>query len=293
MDGEPPAGRRRLTVPGTAPLEGITRLCFGASYAVALCLELLHLAWPRRIHRLLGQLFGAAGLLAHTLFLAVQRPTLQSQYGSLLLLAWVLAVFYVYGSLHHRRIAWGVFVLPLVLGLIVLAGRFAPRPGSPPPPLDDTLAGLAGERFWGNVHGGLLLLAAVGVCVGFLASVMYLIQARRLRAKVAPSQGLKLLSLERLEEMNRRAVNLAFPLLTVGLLLGVILMAQYAGAPGAWTAGKVLGTAGLWLLFVVLLYLRYGLHLRGRHLALGTIAAFAVLLVTLVASHPTLGGGLP
>ena len=268
-----------------APLEGISRLCFGASYAVALALELAYLLWPQRLVRLLSTLFGAAGLLAHTVFLAVQRPTLSSQYGSLLLLAWVLAVFYLYGSLHHRRFAWAVFVLPLVLALVALAGRFAPAPDSQRPPWSDTLAALTGERFWGAVHGGLILLAAVGVCVGFLASVMYLIQARRLRAKVAPSQGIKLLSLERLEAMNRRAVNLAFPLLTVGLLVGVALMAQYGGVAREWTAGKVVGTVGLWLAFVVLLYLRYGLHLRGRHLALGTIAAFVVMLATLAASH--------
>jgi ABC-type transport system involved in cytochrome c biogenesis permease subunit len=264
-------------------LDGISRLCFGASYGVALILELAYLLWPRRILRLIGTFFGAAGLLAHTVFLAVQRPPLSAQYGSLLLLAWVLAVFYFYGSLHHRRFAWAVFVLPLVLALIVLAGRFAPGG-------DSSLAALTGDRFWGIVHGGLILLAAVGVCVGFLASVMYLIQARRLRAKVAPYQGLKLLSLERLEEMNRRAVNAAFPLLTVGLLVGIALMAQYDSPAHAWTAGKVIGTVGLWLAFVVLLYLRYGLHLRGRHLAVGTIAAFAVLLVTLVASHPILEG---
>ena len=62
----------------------------------------------------------------------------------------------------------------------------------------------------GLVHGILLFLAAVGMSVGFLASVMYLVQARRLRAKANPVSGLKLLSLERLETMNRRAVNLAF-----------------------------------------------------------------------------------
>jgi ABC-type uncharacterized transport system permease subunit len=271
-------------------LEGITRLCFGASYAVALGLELARLAWPRPFYRGLALAFGAAGLFAHTAFLVVQRPTLQSQYGSLLFLAWVLAVFYLYGTVHHRRVAWAVFVLPLVLGLVVLAGRFAPEPGSSPPPWSERLAALTGDRFWGGVHGVLILLAAVGVCVGFLASVMYLFQARRLRAKVAPSAGVKLLSLERLEEMNRRAVNIAFPLLTVGLLVGVALTAQRGDATQAWTAGKVVGTAGLWLVFVVLLVLRYGLHTRGRHLAVGTIAAFAVMLATLAASHPFLGG---
>jgi ABC-type transport system involved in cytochrome c biogenesis permease subunit len=240
--------------------------------------------------RALALLFGFAGLFALTAFLAFQRPTIQSQYGSLLLLAWVLSIFYLYGTVHHGRFAWAVFALPLVLGLVVLAGYFAPDPGVKPPPWSDRLAVLTGEQFWGTLHGVLLLLAAVGVCVGFLASVMYLVQARRLRAKVAPFGGLRLLSLERLEEMNRRAVNFAFPLLTVGLLVGVILMVHRPESAEAWTAGKVVGTAGLWLLFVVLLMLRYGLHTRGRNLAVGTIAAFAVMIATLAASHPLPGG---
>jgi ABC-type transport system involved in cytochrome c biogenesis permease subunit len=271
-------------------LEGITRLCFGASYAVALGLELARLARPRHALRAIALVFGFAGLFAHTAFLAIQRPTIQSQYGSLLILAWVLAIFYLYGTVHHRRFAWAVFVLPLVIGLVVLAGSFAPQPGTRPPPWTDRLAVLTGDQFWGALHGTLILLAAVGVCVGFLASVMYLVQARRLRDKVAPFGGVRLLSLERLEEMNRRAVNVAFPLLTVGLLVGVILMWHRPESAEAWTAGKVVGTAGLWVLFVVLMMLRYGLHTRGRNLAVGTIAAFMVMLATLAAAHPFPGG---
>jgi ABC-type transport system involved in cytochrome c biogenesis permease subunit len=272
-------------------LEGISRFCFGASYALALALELVQLIWPRPVQRLVGILFGAAGLLAHTLYLLVQRPPLASQYGSLLLLAWVLAVFYLYGTLHHARRAWGVFVLPLVLGLIGLSYFFAPHGPSEAPPA--FLHQFAGERFWGAVHGTLILLASVGVCVGFLASVMYLVQARRLRSKQALGQGIKLLSLERLEEMNRRAVNVAFPLLTVGLLVGVALTSQHEGSPFDWAAVKVVGTAGLWLTFAVLLYLRYSRHLRGRPLALGTIAAFLILLAALSATHPVVQGAAP
>lgn len=270
-------------------MEGISRFCFAASYAVALILELLQLVWPRNVQRLVASGFGAAGLIAHTLFLAYHRPTLAAPYGSLLLLAWVLAIFYLYGTVHHRRIAWAVFVLPLVLGLVILAGRFAPSPGSPTVPTGE-LADLAGARFWGNIHGGLLLLASVGVSVAFVASVMYLVQAQRLKAKRAPSQGVRLLSLERLEGMNRRAINLAFPLLTVGLLVGAVLIAQRNETIKVWTAGKIVGTALLWLLFALLLYLRYGLHLRGRHLAFGSIAAFVLMLATLVATHPVVEG---
>src|SRR5436309_1100608 len=107
-------------------LERITVLCFGASYAVALALEGLQQLRPRRVQRALSLAFGGAGLLAQTLFVAVQPLELGSPYGSLLFLSWILAVFYLYGSIHHRRLAWGLFVLPLVLGLIVLAELFPP-----------------------------------------------------------------------------------------------------------------------------------------------------------------------
>ena len=142
----------------------ITIVCFGASYAVALALEVLQLFWPRPVQRYLTLGFASAGLLAHTLYLLAQPLALASQFGPLLFLAWILAVFYLYGSIHHRQLAWGVFVLPLVLGLIALAGL---------PSIGDEgrrgrTGGLAGgERFWIVVHGSLLLLAAVGICVGF------------------------------------------------------------------------------------------------------------------------------
>jgi ABC-type transport system involved in cytochrome c biogenesis permease subunit len=272
-------------------LDKITRFCFGASYAVALLLELLQLLWPRPVQRLLATVCAAAGLFAHTVFLAVQRPPLSSQFGSLLLLAWILAIFYLYGSLHHRQVAWGVFVLPLVLGLVILTS-FVPPDDEGGGTIIPAFAELRGESFWRFVHGVLLLLAAVGVCIGFLASVMYLVQARRLRAKVLPGEGLRMLSLERLEEMNRRAINLAFPLLTAGVLIGAVLMMYGAHQLQGWNDPKVIGGCALWIMFVVLMYLRYGVHLRGRRLAQLTIMAFVLMLCTLAASHvPVQGGG--
>ena len=40
--------------------------------------------------------------------------------GSFLLLALILAVFYVGEAIHHQRIAWALFILPVVLVLITL-----------------------------------------------------------------------------------------------------------------------------------------------------------------------------
>src|SRR5262249_25738239 len=151
-----------------------------------------------------------------------------------------LAIFYVYGSVHHRRVAWGVFVLPVVFGLVALT-NVVPVEETPNSTILPAIGSLRGEAFWRFLHGSLLLLAAIGVCIGFVASVMYLVQARRLRAKVMPGPGMRLLSLERLEEMNRRAINLAFPLLTAGVLVGAALMLYRSEQIQGWTDPKVLG----------------------------------------------------
>jgi ABC-type transport system involved in cytochrome c biogenesis permease subunit len=263
-------------------MDRIQTYCFLLSYTVAFGLELWHLVRPRRVLRLLAQCFGAAGLVAHTLYLADKRPPLVSQFGLLLLLAWVLAIFYLYGSLHHRRVAWGVFVLPLVLGLAGLGVVMGRPPAAGPSARDET--------YWGLLHGALIALAAIGISVGFLASLMYLYQAHRLRAKLPPRKGIRLLSLERLEAMNRRAITLAFPLLTAGVLLGAGLMLQYP--LHGWTDQRILSAIALWLTFALVLLLRYGYHLRARQVALLTILTFVLLVGCLTFSHPVGQGGL-
>jgi ABC-type uncharacterized transport system permease subunit len=272
-------------------IEGITIFCIVASYAVALAADIVHLAWPRSVPRLIGTTFGAAGLLAHTgvlvhsLLLAEPAISLASPVGSLLFLSWILAVFYLYGSIHHRRLTWGVFILPVVLGLVILAGMLGGPLGRGTRPTVEAIA-RGWSVDWGVVHGVLVLLAGVGVSVGFVASVMYLVKARRLQTKIAPEHGMKLLSLERLEEMNRRAILWAFPLLTAGLLVGIALLLQQGDGLEAWGHLKILSTVALWVVFVILLYLRYAVHLRGRRVALWTIASFVLLLFILVSAHP-------
>jgi ABC-type transport system involved in cytochrome c biogenesis permease subunit len=272
------------------PLERITLLCFAASYAVALLLEIAHLLWPSPVIRVLRSGFAAAGLLAQTLYLLVHWPPLETPFGSLLFLAWVLAVFAFSGSLHYRQFAWGVFVLPLVCGLVGMAALL-------PNPSSDASVGISrppvGLGPWGQVHGVLLLLAAVGVCIAFLASVVYLFHAYLLGAKVLPRQGRKLFSLERLEAMNRSALNLAFPLLTLGACLGIGLLVEGYDSLASWADPKLVSTVLLWLVLALLLYLRYGAHLGGRRLALLTVLAFALLLVTLASSHDLAPGGGP
>ena len=261
----------------------ISTNCIGLSYLLALVLEVVRLRWPRNSLKVLAWLAGAAGLFAHSVYLAGHRPNPATAFGASLSVSWVLAVFYVIGSLQHTRQLWAVFVLPIVLALLALA-FFAVSPTDPPAMEMPTWATV--DHLWGMIHGVFVLLAAVGISIGCMASVMYLVQTRRLRLKKPMLGGLKMLSLERLEQMNRRAVNIAFPMLTIGLLLGALLLRQAHDFAEHWFSFKVLGTVGLWATFVVLLYARYAKHVAGRVLALLTILAFVLMLAVLFASHP-------
>jgi ABC-type transport system involved in cytochrome c biogenesis permease subunit len=273
------------------PIERITVFCFAASYAVAFGFELLFQFRHVPVLRVLSLCFGVAGLVAHTLFVLVQPLLLSSPFGSFIFLGWILSVFYLYGALHHHRVAWALFVLPLVLGLTLLANLTPAEDGTRD---GDVIWRLfSSDKVWGQLHGVLVLLAAVGVCVAFVASVMYLVQAQRLKDKVLPGQGVKLLSLERLETMNRRALTLAFPLLTVGLIVGLALGLSREGELYLENL-KLVSVSGLWLVFAILLYLRYAVHARGRRVAIWTIVAFGLMVVSLASPvHPFVAGGAP
>jgi ABC-type transport system involved in cytochrome c biogenesis permease subunit len=258
-------------------MDRVTVFCIIASYTLALFWELLHLWLGWAWLRVLALLSAVAGLVAHTAFLYSKQPPLIWQFSWMLFVSWVLAVFYLTGAVHYRRSSWGVFVLPVVIGFSGLAVLF----GQP------TERGLwttqPTHTLWGPVHGILLLLASVGVSVGFLASTMYLLQAYRLRTKTTPGTGLQLLSLERLETMNRRAIWMAFPLLTAGMLAGVVLLA--GSEMVGWRDPRVISTLVLWVVFAVVLFLRVASFLKARQVAMMTIVAFFLMLWCLVLSH--------
>jgi ABC-type uncharacterized transport system permease subunit len=196
-------------------------------------------------------------------------------------LSWIVALFGLYLMLQWpRQIAVGLFVLPLVLGLVAAGGWLAPRDS-------DWLPG-GMTAFWGTIHGIFLLAGAVSACVAFAAGLMYLAQMRRLKSKRPSRLGFSLPSLEQSERVNRGAITVAFPLLTFGLLIGVILSldariaAAGTGLTIGWTDPKVISALGMWLVFAILLHARFRPAMRGRSVMVLTIVAFAFLVFTWV-----------
>ena len=94
--------------------------------------------------------------------------------------------------------------------------------------------------------------------------------------------------------MNRRAILGSFPLLTAGLLVGVVLQLSNGTFLQDWASIRILSVVGLWIVFLILLFLRYRVHVRGRQLALWTMFAFAILVLALISPpHSFVSGGGP
>ena len=172
---------RREFVTDYFMLSHVQIFCFLASYTVALALEVSRL-WFRSSIRGVAMLgFVVAGWIAHTAFLynsameAAQSP-LSSNRDWLLLAAWVLVMVYFYLACYHPTTHFGIFFLPLVLGLIA-AAHFADAEHFAREP----------SKIWGIIHGTSILLATVTVLIGFAAGLMYLEQADRLKRKRPPT----------------------------------------------------------------------------------------------------------
>ncbi len=265
-------------------VEGVKLFCFGASYAAALAAEASACCVESRWRRPLSRGCAAAGGAAHTHYLAYRSLgrdviPLSTGFDSLLVVAWVLAVAYLFLQWHYPTVGLGVFVLPVVLGLIGFAWFLG----------EDNRRTLEGwTQVWGPAHGAVLAAGALAVAAAFLAGLMYLVQAARLKAKHLAADGMDLPSLELLDRVNRTALAFAFLLLTLGLGVGFLLAAgelRRGNAAIRWSDPKIVSAVTLWVMLGVLVLVRREPRLRGRRLAILTIVAFALLLFTIVGVH--------
>jgi len=199
---------------------GISVVCFAASYLVALACEGSRLLFRSGIRGAAMVAFAAAGLVAHTLFLgwrAAHEPAvpLSSPFDWYLLAAWLLAAGYLWATLANPKTPVGLFLLPVVLGLIGAAeiSSREPFPQSP------------ATQAWGAVHGVFFLAAIVAVAVGGTAGVMWLLQAGRLSQRRAASPGWRLPSLEKLAGTLQWTFPAAASMAAAGFVSGSVLNA--------------------------------------------------------------------
>lgn len=264
----------------------ISLTCFTASYAIALLLEISRLFFRSGIRGAVMVLFAVAGLVAHSWYLALlafKNPAggvpLSSWFALYLIAAWIMAAVYLYFTCHHTRHSFGLFVLPIVLGLIWVANAFYESAG---PATDDAMG------MWLIVHVVSLLLGTVVVSIGFVAGLMYLLNARQLKSKT-PEAGIRLPSLEWCERVNSRSLSISTVCVVFGMGAGMVRNIDLLrfDTPGsiAWGDPIVWSSALLiaWLATAVVFRAAYRPARQGRKVAYLTIVSFLLLaLVTVI-----------
>jgi ABC-type uncharacterized transport system permease subunit len=214
-------------------------------------------------------------------------PLLSSTHDWLLVLSWLAVLMYLFVQLVNPRISLGLFVLPVVLVLVGAAQFVSREPNSQ--------FGESELRPLGMFHASLLVIGMAGVFIGFVVSLMYLVQHRRLKRKQTTRRGVELLSLETLGRFNWWAVILSVPLLTLGMATGVwlSLLSAESATPIGLARWEFVVSGVLWLamaaLFVWLLGLR---RPSGRLVAWRTMWACGFLIVTLLVLQLASGGGV-
>jgi len=119
---------------------------------------------------------------------------------------------------------------------------------------------------WIFVHIILLLAAIAALIFSLLASLLYLLQERRLKSK-HPLQMLTWLPpLETMDQIAYITLVIGFPCMTVGLFIGSLIAQESVGARYFYDP-KVIATFVMWVIYCALLLVRRSTGLRGRRAA--------------------------
>jgi len=143
---------------------------------------------------------------------------------------------------------------------------------------------------WLVAHIIALLLAYVALCFSLLSSMLYLAQERRIKAKPKPGSTAHrgplawLPPLDTLERISVATLEFGFPCMTVGLVIGSVLVQETSLGASYFRDPKVIASFVMWVIYVVLLLVRRSAGLRGRRAAYVSGAALVVIMAVFLAN---------
>jgi ABC-type uncharacterized transport system permease subunit len=185
-------------------------------------------------------------------------------------------VWWLYGVM-----SLGIFALPITFFIV-----FIPSLGT-----EKYVFPSEGVRIsWLVAHIVALLAAYAALGFSILASALYLVQERRIKAKPMPGGDswwapLEWLPpLDTLERVAHATLLFGFPCMTVGLVIGSVLAQETVLGAAYFRDPKVIASFVMWAVYVLLLFVRSTAGLRGRKAAYLSGAVFLVMLAVWAAN---------
>jgi len=188
------------------------------------------------------------------------------------LLGLLLAIAFLLVFWRYKTVSLGIILLPICF-LLGLVPAFHPGEERSTLPMIQT--------GWIFLHVALLLTAYAALILSLLASLLYLIQERRLKQKASTLPSLP--PLETTDQIALKALLFGLPCMTAGLLIGS-LIAQATVGSSYFRDPKILLAFAMWLVYVAMIYIRRHSGLRGRRAVYLSSFVFLVVLAVWAAN---------
>ena len=243
-----------------------------ALYLIACLVAWIALALraPRLARAATGLLL--VGALLHVLAFAVLHrldptPPLTDLPAAVSFMACIGTLFYLVLVRVVRLDGLVVLVAPLAFVSVFYAALRLPS--SAP-------ASFAGSGSWPHAH---VVLASAGLAllgISGLAGLVFLVEHRRIKRKRPLEPGFPLPSLEALDRVNRVSLLAGFPLLSLGVLTGMLWVEAVQGTPWSGSHHEI-WSAIAWVVYAGLVAARFGSRQGARQAAASAVAGFVFL----------------
>lgn len=217
---------------------------------------------------------GAACLFIYRwLWITQAWQPLAAHVDGLLLITVIIVAVLTYLAAGPRWLGLTLFAAPMVSLLLLWA--FCASTWTYRPFAIKTL-----EPVWTALHLGGVYAGTATAALSAIMGALFLYVYHRIKHKTDVAGLGEMSSLESLEGFIQRSATLGFVLLTLGLITGVILVLEspVALAEQWWLSPKVVIATLSWLVFALLMNVRYTTAFRGRRAACLAIGGFALLL---------------
>lgn len=183
----------------------------------------------------------------------------------------------------YETISLGIFVLPITFFTVFVPALSPDR---------YTFPSQGVRMSWLMAHISALLAAYAALGFSLLASVLYLVQERRIKSKFkfVPGQDSWWVPLDwmppldTLERIAHSTLEFGFPCMTVGLVIGSVLAQETPLGAAYFLDPKVIASFAMWVVYVALLFVRRSAGLRGRRAAYLSGLVFLIMLVVMAAN---------
>jgi len=220
----------------------------------------------------LGMVFHFVSLVE--LFLSGQIVWASVHNGESLLAFLSMTFFMVIYAIYHTT-SPGVVVFPVVFFLTFVAAV-----GEQPVLLTQYVS----HKGWLVAHIILIFTGYAALVLSFGASLLYLVQERRLKAKKSSSMISFLPALEVIDQIGYRSLLLGFPFMTLGLLTGTVVAVTTYGRMD-FLDPKILLSVLMWAVYMLMVFTRWNSGWRGRRAAVLATFAFVAALAAWAANY--------